>query len=181
MAALRFDPDALAPAQRAIYDRLVARRAAMGVPFGGPYLALMNHPELAEKVEALGYLLKFEGALPRDVYQFTVLMVAHACRAPFEWLDHVAHARTAGVPDTVIEAVRNAGEVSMEPYATATPVIRAALAWTDVPDGAQAVAIARFGVKGFVELVVLAGFYQMFSAINQGFAVAPPAGSEAPF
>jgi len=31
-----------------------------------------------------------------------------------------------------------------------------------------------------VELVVLAGFYQMFSAINQDFAIAPPAGSAPP-
>jgi 4-carboxymuconolactone decarboxylase len=181
MAALPFDPDQLAPADRAIYERLVARRAAVGAPFAGPYLALMNHPDLTEKIEALGYLLKFEGALPREVYQFTVLNVARACRAPFEWLDHVEHAHAAGVPDAVIEAVRTGVETLVEPYATATPVIRAALAWADVPAVAQAAAIARFGVKGFVELVVLAGFYQMFSAINQGFAIAPPPGSPPPF
>jgi len=99
MAALPFDPDALSAADRAIFDRLKARRAAVGAPFTGPYLALMNHPELAEKIEALGYQLKFDGALPRDVYQLVVLMVARACRAPFEWLDHVDHARTAGVPE----------------------------------------------------------------------------------
>src|SRR5215510_10887225 len=105
-APLPFDPDKLGPADGAIYERLKARRAAVGAPFGGPYLALMNHPELTEKIEALGYLLKFEGALPRDIYQFTVLCVARACRAPFEWLDHVEHARQAGIPETVIENVR---------------------------------------------------------------------------
>jgi len=29
--------------------------------------------------------------------------------------------------------------------------------------------------------VVLSGFYQMFSAINQAFAIAPPPGKSAPF
>jgi 4-carboxymuconolactone decarboxylase len=181
MAALPFNPDTLNAADRAIFDRLKARRAAMGAPFGGPYLALMNHPELAEKIEAVGFLLKFEGALPRDVYQFTVLSVARACRAPFEWLDHVEHARMAGVPETVIESLRTGGDMTVEPYATAAAVIRAAFAWIDVPAEAQAAAIARFGLKGFVELVVLTGFYQMFSSINQGFAVAPPPGRPAPF
>ena len=34
---------------------------------------------------------------------------------------------------------------------------------------------------GFVELVVLSGFYQMFSVINQGFEVSLPAGASKPF
>jgi 4-carboxymuconolactone decarboxylase len=181
MAPIPFDPAKLTPSDQAIYERLKARRAAVGAPFGGPYLALMNHPELAEKIEALGYLLKFEGALPREVYQFAVLCVARACRAPFEWLDHIDHARLAVIPEDVIEAVRTEKKMTAEPYATAAPVIAAALAWADVPLAAQSAAIARFGIKGFVELVVVTGFYQMFSAINQGFAVAPPAGAKRPF
>ncbi|MEP0321304.1 carboxymuconolactone decarboxylase family protein [Bauldia litoralis] len=182
MATLPFDPDKLAPADRAIYDRLKAHRAAVGAPLTGPYLALMNHPQLAEKIEALGYFLKFDGALPRSVYQVVVLTVARTCRAAFEWIDHVDHAREAGVPDEVIEAIRAGRTADLaEPFATALPVIEAALAWTDVPEPAQERAIARFGMKGFVELVVLSGFYQMFSGINEGFAVNPPSGTEPPF
>src|SRR6185436_11136225 len=138
MAALPFDPDKLGPAERAVFDRLKARRAAVGAPFSGPYLALMNHPDLTEKIEALGYLLKFEGSLPRDVYQFAVLMVARACRAPFEWIDHVGHARAAGVPDEVIESIRSGRDTQVESYATAAPVIHAVFSWSDVPEAAQA-------------------------------------------
>jgi len=171
MAPLPFDPARLDAAGRAIYERLKARRAAQGAPFSGPYLALMNNPGLTEKIEALGYHLKFDGALPREIYQFTVLYVAVACGADFEWHDHVEHARAAGIPEAVIEAVRTRSTVAVEPYATALPVIEAAFKWRDVPRAAQDAAIARFGIKAFVELVVVAGFYQMFSAINQGFAV----------
>lgn len=182
MAPLPFDPTRLAPAEKAIYDRMEAKRTAAGAPLAGPYLALMNHPELAEKIEALGYFLKFEGALSREVYQFVVLTVARHCGAAFEWVDHVAHARAAGVPDAVIEAVRTGGTAPLpEPYATARPVLTAALAWQDVPQAAQDAAIARFGMKGFVELVVLGGFYEMFSSINEGFAVALPEGTPPPF
>lgn len=171
MAPLPFDPSRLDANGRAIYERLKAHRAAQGAPFSGPYLALMNNPELTEKIEALGYYLKFDGALPRETYQFAVLYVAVACGADFEWQDHVAHARAAGIPDEVIEAIRTRGAIAVEPYATALPVIEAAFKWRDVPQSAQDAAIARFGIKAYVELVVVTGFYQMFSAINQGFAV----------
>ena len=171
MAPLPFDPEKLDSAGRAIFERLKAHRAAQGAPFSGPYLALMNHPDLAEKIEALGYFVKFEGALPREIYQFTVLYVAVACGADFEWHDHVEHARAAGIPEAVIDAVHTGSTITVEPYATALPVIAAAFKWQDVPRAAQDAAIARFGIKAFVELVVVTGFYQMFSAINQGFAV----------
>jgi 4-carboxymuconolactone decarboxylase len=171
MAPLPFDPAKPDANGRAVFERLKAHRAAQGAPFSGPYLALMNHPDLAEKIEALGYFLKFDGALPRETYQFTVLHVAEACGADFEWHDHVEHARAAGIPEAVIDAVRSRSKITEEPYATALPVIAAAFKWQDVPQAAQDAAIARFGVKAFVELVVVTGFYQMFSAINQGFAV----------
>ena len=61
--------------------------------------------------------------------------------------------------------------MDVEPYATALPVIESAFKWQDVPQSVQDAAIARFGVKAYVELVVVTGFYQMFSGINQGFAV----------
>ena len=128
----------------------------------------MNHPELTEKIEALGYFLKFEGALPREIYQFTVLYVAKACGADFEWHDHVEHARAAGIPEPVIEADPTQSAVAVEPYATALPVIRAAFEWHDIPQAAQDAAIARFGIKAFVELVVVTGFYQMFSGDQPG-------------
>lgn len=171
MAPLPFNPAKLDVNGYAIYERLKAHRAAQGAPFSGPYLALMNNPELTEKIEALGYYLKFDGALPREIYQFTVLHVAVACGAAFEWQDHVAHARAAGIPENVIEAVRARSAITVEPYATALPVIEAAFKWQDVPQVVQDAAVARFGTKAYVELVVVTGFYQMFSGINQGFAV----------
>ena len=65
--------------------------------------------------------------------------------------------------------------------ATAEPVVAAALAWQNIPEAAQDRAIALFGREGLVELVVLSGFYQMFAAINQGFAVPLAPGIARPF
>lgn len=184
MAQLPFDPAKLSPSDLARYTRMVERRKAQGAGFGGPYSALMNHPQLCEKVEDLGYYLKFQGHLPRDVYQFVVLCVARKTGAAFEWIDHVKHAEAAGVPSAVISALQNEEDldsISLAPYDIVAKVLASTLSWKNVPQALQNESIQRFGVEGFVELVVLSGFYQMFSAINQGFDIALPAGVRAPF
>src|SRR3974390_2899129 len=91
MTALEMDPAKLPPAAQALYAQIAAKRKARGESFGGPYLALLNHPALAKRVEYLGFFLKFEGLLPRPIYQFIVLSVAKATGADFEWHDHVQH------------------------------------------------------------------------------------------
>ena len=184
MARLPFDPSALDDADRALYDGMVARRKSRGAPFGGPYDALMNHPQLCARVEELGFYLKFEGHLPREVYQFVVLSVAKQTGAAFEWVDHVAHARAAGIPEAVIGLLQSGGPAAdgfPPPYNLVAQVLAHTLIWQDVPQPAQDAAVAAFGVKGFVEIVVTSGFYQMFSAVNQGFAVALPEGAAKPF
>lgn len=161
---------------QALYATMAARRRAKGGGFGGPYLALLNHPELARRIEELGFFLKFEGALPRTVYQFVVLTVACATGADFEWQDHIAHARAAGLPEGVIDAVGSHHTATLpQPYALAQAILERTLAWRVVPDDLQAQAVAAWGKPGLVEIVVLSGFYQMFAAINQGFDIKPPA------
>jgi len=73
MTVLAMDPARLPPAGRALFAEMAAKRKARGEGFGGPYIALLNHPELARRIEELGFFLKFEGVLPRPVYQFIVL------------------------------------------------------------------------------------------------------------
>lgn len=176
MSKLPFDPNHLDPQEHAIYDQMVAKRKSQGAPFGGPYAALMNHPDLCEKIEALGYYLKFLGHLPRDVYQFIVLTVAKATKADFEWEDHVHHALSAGVPSDVIQKIKT-GDIEKpsfsDPYQCAAEVLSYTLVWKVIPDEVQNAAIQLYGMQGYIEIVVLSGFYQMFAAINQGFDIQP--------
>jgi 4-carboxymuconolactone decarboxylase len=129
----------------------------------------MNHPKLCAKIEDLGFYLKFQGHLPRNIYQFVVLSVARSTGATFEWIDHAKHAEAAGVPASVITT-----GVFQAPYNLVAKVLAATLPWKDVPHALQDQIIQEYGVEAFVELVVLSGFYQMFATINQGFGVLPP-------
>jgi 4-carboxymuconolactone decarboxylase len=178
MASLPFDPSRLNADDRALYEAMVARRRKYGAPFGGPYAALMNHPQLCKRIEELGFYLKFEGHLPRNVYQFVVLSVACQTGAEFEWADHVEHARQSGVPEEVIGALHTHGVLGKSfpaPYMLAAQILAETLPWKNISGEIQSAAIAAYGMEGFLELVVLSGFYQMFSAINQGFGVGPGA------
>ncbi len=177
MTVLQMDPAKLPAAARALFAAVSAKRGARGEGFGGPYIALLNHPELARRVEELGFFLKFEGVLPRPAYQFIVLTVAHATGAAFEWHDHVEHALAAGLPADVVDAI-GAGRTQTlpQPFALLSAILAKTMAWQPVPDDLQALAAAQWGVEGLVEIVVLSGFYQMFAAINQGFDIRPPGG-----
>ena len=169
---LTMDPSRFPPETRSLYERLSARRTAHGENFGGPYLALFNHPDLARRVEELGFYLKFEGALPRPVYQFDVLSVARATGAAFEWKDHLQHALDAGLSHDVVDAVGSGRTEGLPPpFALAHEILTKTLAWHALPLELQARAAAEWGDRGLVEIVVLSGFYQMFAAINAGFDI----------
>jgi 4-carboxymuconolactone decarboxylase len=172
MTVLDMNPATLPAAARALYETMAARRKQKGEGFGGPYLALLNHPELARRIEELGFFLKFEGALPRMVYQFIVLTIARSTGAGFEWQDHIAHARAAGLPEAVIACIDSQRTDALpQPYALVQAILARTTAWQVVPDDLQAQAVAQWGKPGLVEIVVLSGFYQMFAAINQGFDI----------
>src|SRR5438034_3071494 len=149
MTVLDMNPATLPPAAKALYEQMAQRRKAHGEGFGGPYLALLNHPELARRIEELGFFLKFEGALPRAVYQFIVLTVARATGAGFEWHDHIAHARAAGLPEEVIDCIGSARtEALPQPYALVHAILQRTMAWQVVPDDLQARAVAEWGKHG---------------------------------
>jgi len=176
MSVLEMDPSKLPPSVQAMLDLIVAKRRAHGEQFGGPYLALFNHPALAERIEALGYFLKFEGVLPRTAYQFIVLSVARATGAAFEWHDHVKHALSEGLPQSLVDGIADRSSAILpHPYGLLRDILANTMAWRAVPDALQIQAAAEWGKEGLVEIVVLSGFYQMFAAINQGFDIHPPA------
>jgi 4-carboxymuconolactone decarboxylase len=172
MAVLEMDAAKFPAPAKALYERMAARRRAKGEGFGGPYLALLNHPALAERVEALGFYLKFDGVLPRVHYQFIVLSVARATGAAFEWQDHVQHALVAGLPRNIIDGIAGHGSAALpHPFGLLRDVLTKTLAWQPIPQALQAQAAAEWGKDGLVEIVVVSGFYQMFAAINQGFDI----------
>src|SRR5262249_2558978 len=151
MTELDMNPATLLADARALYEKMAARRKAHGEGFGGPYLALLNHPELARRIEELGFFLKFEGALPRTVYPFIVLTAARASGADSEGPVPTAHARAAGLPADVIDCIGSSRIAALpQPYALVHAILEKTMAWQIVPDDLQAQAVTQWGKRGLV-------------------------------
>lgn len=171
MARLPDPIDTLAGVDREIYERMLAARKARGTGIYGPYIALLNHPELAERIEQLGYYLKFESVLPRDVYQFVVLAFARRVGAEFEWIDHIGPAGKAGLTADIIAALESARGEIPEPYATVESCIEVVMRYESIPDGLQSRIVELYGLKGLIEIVVLCGLYGLIGMVNSSFDV----------
>ncbi|MEP9347684.1 carboxymuconolactone decarboxylase [Xanthobacter sp. KR7-225] len=174
MAALPDPTATLTGTGRAIYEDILARRAAKGVHYLGPYIPLLNHPELAKLIEQLGWFYKYESRLPRDVYQFVVLILAKRSKVAFVWDDHLAAARAAGLPEAITRKVAENERNFPRPFDTVDQVTDCAFAFQSIPQALQDEAIAAFGVAGLLEIVTLCGFYSMMAMVNGCFDVPLP-------
>lgn len=70
------------------------------------YQVLLNSPPMAEGWEQLLSAVRNRSTLPADLRELVILRVAVLNGAPYEFDAHVPHARAAGVPDALIEALR---------------------------------------------------------------------------
>jgi len=123
------------------------------------------------------------GGIPRDIRELAVLITARAVAQPFEWVMHAPIARTAGLPDAVIDQIRARSDLGRLPvrYADAARVVQRVLARESIPRELQDRVQGALGVTGLVELVVLAGYYQLIAAILFSFDTPLPEGMPAPF
>lgn len=165
-----------------LFDEMSARRKAQGTGLHGLCIPLMNHPELAQHIERLGYYLKFEGKLPRDAYQFVVLSMARKLRVAFEWVDHLAPARAAGLTDTLIGAILHDDRASIpHRYSVLLDTMDVVLELKSIPKDVQDEMITLYRVQGLLEVVTLCGFYRMVGEITQAFDVPLPETAVQPF
>jgi 4-carboxymuconolactone decarboxylase len=175
MASLPDPTTTLTGEGRQIYDDILARRNAKGVHHLGPYVPLLNHPQLAKRIEQLGYYYKYQSMLPRDVYQFIVLVFAKHAGIAFEWADHIAAAQAAGLSDDLIAEIA-AGQTEFgEPYQIVRACMDCALNYKSIPQPLQDEIIKAFGIPGLTEIVTLCGFYGLIGMINVCFDVPLPA------
>src|SRR4029450_5671481 len=121
-------------------------RKAHGEGFGGPYLALLNHPELARRIEELGFFLKFEGALPRTGYKFIVLTAARATGAEYKCNANTPPTRPAGLPADVIDCIGSSRIAALpQPYALVHAILEKTMAWEMLPGDLQGRAVPQGG------------------------------------
>lgn len=172
-------PDAMNPAQRKVYDAVVSGpRGAMV----GPLRAAIHSPDLAEKWQQFGAVLRYQTTLGARLNELAILITARHFDAQFEWHVHVQAARKAGLPEPIIEALRLAQRpVGMNDDESMIFDYCDQLHRTHfVSDASHRRVRERFGTVGVVELTALIGYYAMVAMTLNAHQLPLPEGVSPP-
>jgi 4-carboxymuconolactone decarboxylase len=166
----------LAPDGQQVYDAIAKSRGVVG----GPWLALLHSPELAQRTMHLGSYIRFESTLERKLVELAALVAARELQCKHEWAAHVHHAQSAGIPMETVRAVhekKGAEQFSSED-AQIVSFVREILNTRQVSEATFQALYGRLGEKGFVELAATVGYYAMLACTMNTFDVytaTPPA------
>ena len=170
----------MTPEQRKVYE------AVASGPRGkvqGPLLAALHRPELADKWQQLGELLRYRTTLPARLSEVAILVTAQRWRCQLEWHLHEGFALEAQMPRAVIDEI-HAGRrpASAEPQELAVYDYAAELQdQRIVSEETYRRALGHWGVVGVVELTALIGYYTMVAMTLNAHEFPLPAGVEPPF
>jgi 4-carboxymuconolactone decarboxylase len=168
-------PETMTPEQRRVHDQIVSGPRGRIV---GPLRAALHNPELAERWQALGALLRYRTSLPPRLSELAILVTGRACQSPFEWHAHRIEAEKAGVETSIIEALL----AQRMPDGLAEDdrlVVRYALELNrhrSVSDATYAAALDRFGERAVVELTAVVGYYTMVAMTLNAHEIPLPEG-----
>jgi 4-carboxymuconolactone decarboxylase len=170
------DPSALTGDQKRIYDDIA------GGPRGGvrgPLAVWLHRPQLADTAQALGRYCRYETALPPRLSELAILILGRTWNAEYEWWAHKPIALKAGLPEAVVDAIRDSlappferdDERVVYEFMTTLHEQRA------IPDALYERAQTLLGSGGVIDLVGIAGYYTLISMTIKVFNLMPPAGS----
>lgn len=155
--------DGLSETQLAVFDWIVESRGTMI----RPYEVMLHVPAMARPAAELGHQIRYEGALSDHDRELAIITVASAHACAFEWDTHVGLARTAGVAEATITALRDGDGAVGSSDDVIVGFVREMCSTARVSDQAYAAARDLLGTAGVVELTTLAGYYTMLAfAIN---------------
>ncbi len=166
------DPDQLTPRQRTVYDAIAASPRG-GVR--GPLAVWLARPELADLAQSLGRYCRYETLLPPQLSELAILVTARVWGSEFEWQAHKKIALQAGIPASIIEAIRQ-GQTPDFAHQNESIVHDFALAVhrdRKVPQELYDRAVAALGEDAVVDLTGVLGYYGLVSMTINIFEVDP--------
>ena len=158
--ALITSKDQVPAKDHAIVDGIVKSRGALH----GPFTVFLHCPELAGRLAHLGAFVRFEGSLDKRVRVLAAMTVARELDAVYVWGAQTGGARTLGVPESTITAIREKHSRGLPAEdAQIVEFTRTLMRRHRVDDATVKALQARFGNEGFIELTGLIGYYSMLS------------------
>jgi 4-carboxymuconolactone decarboxylase len=171
-----FPLETMTEEQRRVYDAVVSGPRGVVV---GPLRAALHRPELADKWQQFGEILRYRTSLPPRLSELAILVTARHWSSQLEWQQHAPPARKGGLSDMAIESIRqrqrpqfeNADEAAVYDYCRELHEKRA------VSDETYRRTHEQLGTVGIVELTALAGYYTMVAMTLIAHQVPLPEGA----
>ncbi len=172
-------PETMSAEQRRVYDAIVSGPRGTLV---GPLRAALHSPELADKWQRLGELLRYRTSLPPEISEIAILVTARRWNCQLEWHIHAMAAAKAGIAADVIEAIkqnRRPHGADAKRLAIYDFAVELTASGTVSQPRYDAVRTA-WGDLGVVELTALIGYYTMVAMTLNAHEIPLPAGVEPP-
>ena len=144
-----------------IYDMVAAPNKT--APTSGPVPVSLYSPKLAEAMKLLNDALRFGGVMGRRYTEVAILVSAREFDQLYEWSGHEQAAVDNGVPQPVIDAIRENKEVAGLPDKEALIIRfgRQLFREHQLDSALYAKAVETFGKQGTVEMAAVMGDYAM--------------------
>jgi 4-carboxymuconolactone decarboxylase len=134
---------------------------------GGPFIALLREPKLAEQTVAMATYFRNESVLGPKLTEFEILLAAREWSQQFEWTAHYSRALKLGVtPETI-----NAIAAGQRPLGMPEDEEIVYDFWSElthnksVSDATYNRALKKFGERGVVSITALNGYYAMLAMV----------------
>lgn len=144
----------------AVVDEIVKSRGSVH----GPFTMFLHCPPLAERLVDLGAYVRFEGQLDKRVRVLAAMTVARELEAVYVWGAQSGSARSQGVPEATITAIREMHLRGVPPEdAQIVEFTRDLVRKHRVAEGMTKALRQRFGDEQFIELTGTIGYYSMLA------------------
>jgi alkylhydroperoxidase family enzyme len=154
-------------------DLLALASAPDGTPL--PTIAVLAHsPRLVGPFLGWAAALALEGALPARAHEIVALRAAFRCGSDFEWTEHTAYARQAGLTDDEIARVAGDAAAWEGPDAILLEAVDSLVADHRISDALWVSLRAAYGPAELVELCYVTGQYTMLSMVANGLGLNTP-------
>src|SRR5690349_8163121 len=157
------EPAQFTPEQKELYDSILSgprarKRGSLVDDAGhltGPFNGFLRLPALGKHWSQIGETLRFRTNLPRRLFELAVITLAAEWRCSHEWAAHSGLARDAGIPNPVIDAVREGvtPEFADPAEKLVFGFVRELAGQRRVSDATWSAALARLGESQLAELV----------------------------
>jgi len=136
------------------------------------YKALANHPGLVAAWTEFSKTLRHDTRTPRALRELVILRGAQLMRSEYEWAQHLAMARKAGVSEAQIHHLRSWKTSShFDAREKAALALGEAVTQGRVTENIYVEAMRHFDHHDYVEIAVVAAFYAMVARMLDAMGV----------